>query len=60
MTLNEILVIMQNRILTLNEARKAAVTAGDIERVIQIEGDLLTTWTSVEKIKAAIDAGASV
>ena len=56
MTLNEILLIMQNRILTLNEARKAAVTAGDLERVTQIESDLLTTLTSIEQMKITIQA----
>lgn len=55
MTLHEILLIMQNRIISLNEARKAAVVAGDLERVTQIDTDLLTTWSSIEKIKGAIE-----
>jgi hypothetical protein len=51
MKLDYLLTIMQNRILTLTEARKAAVTSGDIERVAQLDADLLTTEDTVEKIK---------
>lgn len=55
MTLHEILMIMQNRIISLNEARKAAYVSGDLERVTQIDTDLVTTWTSIEKIKNTIE-----
>jgi hypothetical protein len=51
MKLDYLLSIMQNRILTLTEARKSAVTSGDIERVAQLDADLLTTEDTVEKIK---------
>jgi hypothetical protein len=51
MKLDLLLTIMQNRVLTLTEARKAAVTSGDIERVAQLDGDLLTTEDTVEQIK---------
>jgi len=57
MTITELLTIMQNRLLTLNEARKAAVTAGDLERVVQIDGDLVTTYTTVEKLQKAVELG---
>lgn len=55
MTLNEVLVIMQNRIVTLNEARKAAATAGDLDRVNQVDGDLLTTLSTIERLKETIN-----
>lgn len=48
MTLDEIKVIMQNRLITLSEARRSAVNAGDLERVVQIDGDLATTASSLE------------
>ena len=54
MKLDYLLTIMQNRILTLTEARKAAVTSGDIERVAQLDADLLTTEDTVEKIKTLL------
>lgn len=54
MTLNEVLVIMNNRLVTLNEARKAAVAAGDLEKVVQIDGDLITTVSSIEQLKNTI------
>lgn len=57
MRLDELLVIMQNRLLTLNEARKAAVNAGDLERVVQLDGDLLSTVTSIEQLKKTIEMG---
>ena len=51
MKLDYLLSIMQNRVLSLTEARKAAVTSGDIERVEQLDRDLLTTEDTVEQIK---------
>ena len=57
MTITELLTIMQNRLLTLNEARKSAVLAGDLERVVQIDGDLVTTYTTVEKLQKAVELG---
>ena len=54
MTLDEIKIIMQNRLITLSEARKAAVSAGDLEKVVQIDGDLTTTVTSLEKLSQII------
>lgn len=54
MKLDYLLSIMQNRILTLTEARKAAVASGDIERVDQLDSDLLTTENTVEQIKSIL------
>lgn len=51
MKLDYLLSIMQNRVLTLKEARNAAVTSGDIDRVAQLDSDLLTTENTVEQIK---------
>jgi hypothetical protein len=55
MTLHEVLVIMNNRVITLNEARKAAVAAGDLEKVIQIDGDLMSTFTTIDQLKNTIE-----
>jgi hypothetical protein len=55
MTLAEVLVIMQNRIIVLIEARKSAVNAGDLDNVVKIDADLLTTLSSVEQIKSTIE-----
>jgi hypothetical protein len=54
MKLDNLLLIMQNRVLSLTEARKTAVIAGDIERIEQIDGDLLTTENTVEQLKRAL------
>jgi hypothetical protein len=55
MTLNEILVILQNRMVALTEARKGAVASGDLESVVRIDGDILTTLTSIERIATTIN-----
>jgi hypothetical protein len=55
MTVQELLVIMQNRLLTLNEARKSAINLGDLEQVNRIDGDLITTYATVEKIQKATE-----
>lgn len=54
MKIEEILIILQNRLITLTEARKSAAAAGDLERVVQIDGDLLTTVSTIETMKQAI------
>lgn len=55
MTLNDILTIMQNRLISLIEARKFAVNAGDLDKVNQIDADLFTTMTSIEQIKQTLE-----
>lgn len=54
MRIEDILIILQNRLITLTEARKSAVAAGDLERVVQIDGDLLTTVSTIETMKQTI------
>lgn len=55
MTLNDILTIMQNRLISLIEARKFAVNAGDLDKVNQIDADLFTTMTSIDQIKQTLE-----
>lgn len=50
MKLQELITIMQNRLITLNEAKKSATAAGDIERVVQIDGDILTTTVVIQQL----------
>lgn len=54
MRLQDILVIMQNRILTLNEARKAAVNSGNIEQIAIIDSDLLSTQNTIKSLEDTI------
>lgn len=56
MALDELLTIMQNRLLALNEARKASFNAGDLERIIQIDHDITTTQTSIDQPKKTLGA----
>ena len=55
MKLIEVLTIMQNRVLTLNEAKKLATTVGDLTRLNEIEADLLTTRTTIEQISRQLN-----
>lgn len=56
MKLDEVLHIMENRVLTLNEARRLAVNSGDITNVEKIDGDLSTTMTTINQLKITIQA----
>lgn len=51
MTINEILTILDNRILNLTESRKAAVTSGLLDQVILIDNDMESTKTSIRSLK---------
>jgi hypothetical protein len=55
MRIQELLIILQNRLIALTEARKSALAAGDPEKVIQIDNDLLTTNISIDQIKRMLD-----
>ena len=59
MRLDELLHVMQNRLVTLNEARKGAFASGDVQRVNEIDGDLLTTQNTIEQLKITIQAMSS-
>jgi len=54
MSIEEILVILQNRIAVLNEARKHAVNSGNLDQVISVDADLLSTQTSIDQIKTTV------
>jgi hypothetical protein len=54
MTMNEILVILQNRLINLKETRKLAVASGNLEQVVSIDNDIVTTKNSIESIVNAI------
>ena len=56
MKLDEVLHIMENRVLTLTEARRLAVSSGDITNVVNIDGDLVTTLATVNQLKITIQA----
>jgi hypothetical protein len=56
MKLDELLHIMENRVLTLTEARRLAVNSGDITNVEKIDGDLSTTLTTINQLKITIQA----
>jgi hypothetical protein len=54
MSLDEIFIVLQNRMLSLKTARASAFNAGDLESVVKIDNDLITTENSIEKISKKI------
>lgn len=57
MTLEEVLIVMQNRVISLKTARTSSVNSGDLDSVIKIDNDLITTMSSIEKIKDILNSG---
>jgi len=58
MTLDELLVILQNKMFTLQETRKLAVNSGSLAQVLSIDADLSTTELTIQQIKDKIAADA--
>lgn len=57
MTLTEVLLILQNRMIALDQARKAAVSSGDLANIIKIDEDILTTQSSIQRIQTMLANG---
>jgi hypothetical protein len=54
MTLNEVLIILQNRLINLQETRKLAVSSGNLEQVASIDNDIGTTLISIDQLKVSL------
>lgn len=54
MTLEEILIIMENRLINLTETRKSAVSSGLLDQVVALDADLLTTTGTIKQLKIQI------
>ena len=57
MTLQEIIFIMDNRLINLTETRKAAVSSGLIDQITLLDSDILTTTGTIQQLNAALTAG---
>ena len=57
MTLQEIIFIMDNRLINLTETRKAAVSSGLIDQITLLDADILTTSGTIQQLNAALTAG---
>ena len=51
MKIDEVIKILENRVLTLTQARQGAVNSGDLNQVNLIDADLISTVNSIEQIK---------
>ena len=54
MSIQELLMIMENRLINLVETRKQAVASGLIDQVTLLDADISTTNNSIALLKAAI------
>ena len=54
MSLEELLIILQNRVRNLEEAKKQAVISGSVLQVFNIDEDLNSTKISIEQITSII------
>lgn len=54
MTLQEILIILQNRLTVLSEAKRNAVATGNLDQVVALENDIITTEQSILQITQAL------
>ena len=55
MKIEQVLAILQNRVVTLNSLKSSATGSGDLEKVIQVENELSDTLDTIEKIKNTIN-----
>lgn len=54
MRIEDIIVILQNRLIALGESRKVAVVSGDLARVVDIDNDITNTTLSLEQLQSSL------
>jgi hypothetical protein len=52
MTIEEIIVILQNKVTGLRGSRSALVQQGNLRAIIDIDNDILSTEGTLEKLKS--------
>jgi hypothetical protein len=57
MHLQQIYVLLNNRLASLLEARNVAVVTGELDRLTQIDSDIMSTQSSLAQLKKSIDSG---
>lgn len=53
MTLEQIVQILTNKVVSLSQLRESAVRSGDLEKVYQIEIELAETQSVIDILKSA-------
>ena len=56
MTLQELLSIMENRLINLTETRKQTAASGLLDQVVSLDNDIETTKTSIELISRILNS----
>lgn len=56
MHLHQIYALLNNRMSALVEARKSAAAAGELDRLVQIDSDILSTQSSISQIRKSIES----
>jgi hypothetical protein len=52
MTIKEIIAILQNKLVNLQNAKDCHIAGGNLEAVISIDNDILTTKTTIESLQS--------
>jgi hypothetical protein len=56
MKIEEVMIIMQNRMISLTDIRKGAADSGDIDIINKIDADLMSTQTTIDQLKLTLQA----
>jgi hypothetical protein len=56
MHLHQIYALLNNRMTSLVEAKKAAIATGEIDRIVQIDSDILSTQSSISQIRKSMES----
>lgn len=54
MTVTELIKLMQNRIAALNGQRNTAVSVGDVEQILVIDGQIEATQITLDQLKTLL------
>lgn len=52
MKMQELITLLANKIASLNNARSTAVSSGDVETVLRLDGEILETQDTLNQLQA--------
>jgi hypothetical protein len=55
MDIHQIIMVLENRLISLNDLRRTALTSGDLSRLNDLDADLQTTKNSIATVKKALE-----
>ena len=52
MKMQELITLLSNKIASLNNARSNAISSGDVEAVLRLDGEILETQDTLNQLQA--------